>query len=707
MSRRVPAIVIALSALIAMTAAVLAGNLLTVSDAPFRAAFTAHNGAHLAAAGTNLPANPPGVAESDGPYPLALVTALSPEGFTIPMAISGRGEGGDIDSLTLVEGRWPSADGEIAMSGVPGESPPPGFTFTIAGKTVTIVGVVYSVTDTASAWATPSQAAAWANGRGQMLYRLTDPNGVDAVKAALGTIDAAVSWLDVKTAAERDTALYLPFLSAFGILGLVMSALVVGNVVAGAVGSGRRRVGILKALGFTPAQVVRGFMARALIPAAIGTVLGGVLGNLGAVPLLGAAGDAYRTDPPGPNPLVTVTAAITLPLVVAVVAWASAARAGRLRTVEALAPVRATGRARGRRSATLAARSPLPRSISLGLARPFARPGRAAAMILAVALGAAAVTFAVGLSASLAEIGAARSHGLDVTVEAGKDPAAIENALTGHEFYGSRTIEAMAAGHNVELTGFTRDATIAGYRMISGRWFTAPGEAVAASAFLTATGTRVGDRVTVRAGDREVVLTVVGEVFDTRADGMRLHTSAESMGVTPERFFVSGATDTEIQALVAPLGGRAEPSGDSAGQMIGALNAIAAAFTLLLVAVAGLGVVNGVVLDVRDRARDLGVQKALGMTPRQTIAGVVASIAPAGLVGALLGVPAGIALHQYVVPAMGSGAGTKLPVVALEVFGPGLIAAVALAGPVIAVLGALPPASWAAGVRTATSLRSE
>jgi putative ABC transport system permease protein len=44
----------------------------------------------------------------------------------------------------------------------------------------------------------------------------------------------------------------VPFLIAFGVLGIVMAVLIIGNVIAGAVSTGTRRIGILKALGFTP-----------------------------------------------------------------------------------------------------------------------------------------------------------------------------------------------------------------------------------------------------------------------------------------------------------------------------------------------------------------------------------------------------------------------------------------------------------------------
>lgn len=49
--------------------------------------------------------------------------------------------------------------------------------------------------------------------------------------------------------------------------------------------------------------------------------------------------------------------------------------------------------------------------------------------------------------------------------------------------------------------------------------------------------------------------------------------------------------------------------------MVVTLNTLSALLTLILVAVAALGMLNGVVLDTREGVRDLGIHKALGMTP--------------------------------------------------------------------------------------------
>ena len=113
-----------------------------------------------------------------------------------------------------------------------------------------------------------------------------------------------------------------------------------------------------------------------------------------------------------------------------------------------------------------------------------------------------------------------------------------------------------------------------------------------------------------------------------------------------------------------------------------------ATLTLLLVAVAGLGVLNTVVLQTRERVHDLGVFKAIGMTPRQTIAMVVCSVAGIGLVAGLIAIPAGMALHHYVLPVMGHAAQTDVPPSVLNVYQPAGLVLLALSGLVIAVAGA-------------------
>ncbi|MFI6284087.1 ABC transporter permease [Streptomyces sp. NPDC051018] len=768
--RRVQTLVIGLATMMAVAASVLGGSLLVVSGAPFDDAFARQRGAHLSAqfdagrvsAGQlSESKNAEGVSGAAGPFRTVTVTPrLDGAGPGGPMTVVGRGDNGrDVDEVALLDGRWPKRPGEIVLSADTSILPVLGMEIAFAGPSgapaLTVVGVARSVTRTADAWVVPSQMPALtAPGSGgyQMLYRFTHAGtaaqitaGGKAVTRSLppGGLVGEQSWLTVKKAAERETALYVPFLIAFGALGLVMSVLIVGNVVASAVGTGTRRIGILKAVGLTPAQVVRAYVGQALIPAAVGTALGVLAGHLLAVPVLAETGEVYGTSSPAVAPWVDLAVIAGVLGLVAATAWASAWRAGRLRAVDALAVGRTSSAGRGRWAARLAGRLPLPQPVALGLARPFARPARALAMGTAILFGAIAVTFTVGMGASLGEVMKARAHdAADVVVPApppdfgprgsgpGKrpkaDPAAVAGAVkaaagTG-KYYSAATVRATVPGPTgaVDVIAFTGDASWGGYTMVSGRWIDGPGEAVVPTPLLASTGTRVGDTVTLYGLARPVTVRIVGEVLDPSNDGKQVFTDASTLTAarpdpaeTSHHIALTPGTDVTayVDALnkdLAPLGATARAGGlDSGSDMVVTLNALSSILTLMLVAVAALGVLNGVLLDTRERVREIGVHKALGMTPRGTMAMVLTSVAVTGLVAGALGVPLGVALHGWVIPAMGESVGLRLPESVIAVYQAAELLPLALGGLLIATLGALLPAGWAARARTATALRTE
>ncbi|OIJ66985.1 ABC transporter permease [Streptomyces mangrovisoli] len=763
--------VVALATLLSVTASVLAGALLVASDKPFDTAFARQHGAHLTAqfdarrvtaARLAASAHTTGVAAAAGPYPTVSAAPGTPDGGeAAPLALVGRASrGGAVDRVTLTQGRWVRTTGEVVIAA--GSDTPTrlgdrlSFPDLPGSPTLTVVGVARSVSRTADGWVTPAEITALsASGHPagyQMLYRLTEAGTAAQVAAGRSAVEAAVpakslqtarSWLAVKKAANRDTALFVPFLVTFGVLGLMMSALVAGSMVAGTVATGLRRIGVLKAVGCTPGQVVRAHAAQALVPALAATALGVAAGHLLAVPLLSDTADAYGTVGLGVAVRVDVVVVAAVLAVVAGAACASAWRAGRLRTVDALAVGRSAGTARGRRATALAARLPVPPGLALGLARPFARPGRTAAMVVAIAFGAAAVTFATGLSSSLGAVIAAKNHNAaDVTVglsapggtraEPGQRPPTADDATRiktaiaaqsgTRAQYGSASERAGVTGvtGEVPVVAFDGDASWGGFRMVSGRWLHGAGEAVAATPFLAAAGARVGDTVTLTVHGTQVPVRIVGEVFDTGEDGMHVFTDIRTLthadpGLTVSAHYVDVAPGTDVAMYVKALDARLKPLGISAtsdkfvngSDVADALDSVTALLSVMLAAVAALGVLGGVVLDTRERVRDLGVHKALGMTPRQTVAMVVASVVVPGLVGGALGVPLGYALHALVMPAMGRAAGLRLPHYVVDVYHlPGLLL-LGLTGAAVAVVGALLPAGWAARVRTATALRTE
>ncbi|MEV1119400.1 FtsX-like permease family protein [Actinosynnema sp. NPDC049800] len=764
--RRVQTAVIGLATTMAVTSSVLGGSLLVASTAPFDDAFAAQRGAHLSAqfdAGKVTPeqlsAPITGVTASAGPFPTTSVTPSDEgPGDPAPLTVVGRAEpgGGPVDAVTLTDGEWADAPGEVVVSADSPHAHSPtgsgvGRRIPLAdGSTLTVVGVARSVSRTADGWVPPS----WITSPGgyQVLYRFASAataEQVDAGRAAVaaalpeGAMTGSQSWLVLKRAADRSIAVFVPFLVAFGVLGLVMSLLVVGNVVAGAVGAGTRRIGILKALGFTPAQVVWAYLAQALIPAAVGTAIGVVAGNLLAIPVLAETEDVYGAVRLTVAPWVDVVVVVAALALVSVTAWASALRAGRLRTVDAIAVGRTPRPGRGRWAARLTARLAVPRPVGLGLARPFARPARALAMVAAVLFGATAVTFAVGLASSLNQLQIARNHNsADVTIgvdgpggsgpgpgpgvhprKPEADPAAVSDAISAQagtraHYRTSRTrVTVSGVADATELVSFTGDATWDGYQLVSGRWFTGPGEAVAPTPFLTATGTRVGDTVTLNDGEKSVTVRIVGDVFEMGNDGMVVLTDAATFtsGSTDTSHYIAVRPGTDVTSYVEglntalkPLGATARPGrSNQASDTVILINSLTTILTLMLVAVAAMGVLNAVVLDTRERIRDLGVHKALGMTPRQTIAMVIASVVLIGVVGGAVGVPAGVALHRAVLPAMGESAGIGLPASVFPVHDPLTLLLLAIGGSLIAVVGAVPPATWAAKTSTARALRTE
>jgi len=771
--RRVQTVVIGLVVMVAVTSAVLGGTLMVASRAPFDRAFDQQRGAHLtatfdataaAAARLSASAGATGVTAAAGPFATARIEPVDDHGRPLPpLTVVGRADpGGPVDQATLIEGRWATGPGELVLA-VDGRFrfPPNrlGRRWTLAGlpgsPTLTIVGLARSISRSADAWATPAAVDGWTAPSGpsqyQMLYRLaaadTDAQ-VDSARAAVAAaipgaaLTGSLSWLATRRDSVGETALLVPFLIAFGVLGVVMAVLIIGNIIAGAVGTATRRIGILKALGFTPAQVVRAYLGQALVPAGVGALLGVVAGNLLVLPLLAQTNRLYGTTDSGVAPWVDAVVLVGALVVVTLTGWVAAARAGRLRSVDALAVGRTPRPGRGQWASRLTGRLPASRPVTLGLAHPFARPVRSATIVFAIAFGTAAVTFATGLGVSLNRVQEVEDIA-DVAVRpappagAGNvgpmspdelrlaDPAAIARTIAAQAgtggYTGMATSEATTPGITGELDVISLTGTNAAryYRMVSGTWLTGPGQIVVATPFLTATGKQVGDTVVLTDKGTDVTVRIVGEVFNVENDGMQVLTDLATLrAAEPELaaniYYVTvregtdaGAYARTLTTALGGLGAIADPVDHEIDEVVIIIHTLTALLSLLLVVVAALGVMNVVVLETRERVHDLGVHKALGMTPRQTIAMVVASVVVTGLAGGAIGAPIGLALQRTVITAMGRSVGFNLPASILDVYRPGELLVFGLGGLVIAVVGALLPAGWAAKTRTAVALRTE
>jgi putative ABC transport system permease protein len=173
-------------------------------------------------------------------------------------------------------------------------------------------------------------------------------------------------------------------------------------------------------------------------------------------------------------------------------------------------------------------------------------------------------------------------------------------------------------------------------------------------------------------------------------------------GTDPHAYVESLSTAIDSQLVLPRV-----TADDAQNETIELMLGLIVTLSLVLAGVAALGVFNTVVLNTRERVHEIGVLKSLGMTPRQVRVMVVTSMVAIGAVGGALAVPAGWALHRWIVPVIGDAAGTGVPDSVITVYRPIVLLGLALCGVVLAVLGALVPAGWAARTRVATALRAE
>lgn len=750
--RRFQSVVLGVVVLCSTVAIVVALGLLEAASAPFDRVFAEQRGAHVVAVYDRATvsddrllraAGNPAVEAVAGPFAQTVVTVADtghglPPG---PLTVVGRpGPGGPVDRVNLWAGHWATGPGQVVVNRPAAEEfflDLLGTTVTLeGGQRLTVVGLASSVSRTSEAWVTPAQILAMRPAATQMLYRFTAPGTEAGMRAAVAAVAPGAppldwqSYLTVKHDVARPAEAYLPFLMGFGILGLAVAVLIVANVIGGAVVTGLRHIGVLKALGFTPAQVVAVYLAMVMVPAFAGCLLGTALGGLAARPLLSLLFQGLGAADFGAGVSARVYAAVLagVPAVVVSAALVPASRAYRLPAAVAISA--APGPGRGRRVQRLLAGTRLPRSLSLGLALPFARPGRSALTLAAVVLGVTTVTLASGLFRTMTAYGdaAQRTGHVHTVVHVGRPDqtrprlgdAGIEALLRSLPGATHVTADAwidlhLAGRPERIMAQFLRgDFATRGDIIVRGRPQSGPGEVVAPSAFLRKHGLGVGDRLTLTLDDARAYATVVGETMDGANNLIMVSwptLAALAPREKPNQYEVRLAPGTDVEVYNAAV--RAADPGlypathSQVNTDTVAIAGAASIFTLLLAAVATLGVFNTVLLNTRERRRDLGMLKSIGMTPRQVTAMMVTSMAALGAAGALLGIPAGVAAHRVVVPAMFDAAEIAMPAFMLDVWGAGGLAALVPAGVGIAMLGAYLPARAAARMTIAEALRTE
>ena len=714
-----------------------------------------------ASAGQSPRGGAPGSSAAGGNAPPGAVSPFHGE------TVVGRASrGGPLDDISLTQGRWATRPGEIDIDTDGPFSGPVriGSTITVTsapGKPkLTVVGFASSTVSDEYAWVVPGQVAALrtkgTHAQEQMLYTFASAGTARQVsadlaelKAALpaGAVTSSVSWLDDGSMVASEQGVNTPFAVVFAVIALVLAVLITASVVSATVVASYRRIGVLKSIGFTPAQVAAAYLAQIGIPALAGATAGTILGNVWVLPFVNFAHVEFKITVALPL-WINVTVPLGMLALAGLAALVPALRAGRLSAVAAIAAGQAPPAGHGYAAHRLAARIRLPRPVTMGLAAPFTRPARSAVTLAAVTFGLTAVVLAVGLDSSLAKINGSASQysdkqmilsnaGLSATLTTSQDRkiAAALRAQPETQSYvaqANTTASVPGLGTHVPIIVYRGNAAGLAWDMVSGTWYHGPGQAVVNTADPATAGLSVGQTLHLTNGGKSIAVRITGEAFVPLTPGGpgstpgALFTSSQTLGSAAAGLAVSeyeaisrpGIGPGAYQAALHRALGRAfivvqvAPGRDGGIGFFGLVDtSLIRLLTILVAVLAGLGVLNAVLMLTRERVHDLGVFKAVGMTPRQTIAMVTCWVIAPAIIAAVIALPAGMILQDRVVHAIASDqaafAAYATPGSLVHVYTASGLALLALAGLVIAIIGALGPATWAAISRTTTALRAE
>lgn len=722
----------------------LATALFGYATNPWQRVFTQAHGAHVwlhtgPSADTGQLADLDGVESVAGPYPTASTT-LASRGTRASVELRGTPERPIVGRPLLTSGHWldpANPDGVVletrlarALLAAPGD------TLTLPGsdRTLTVLGVADSAEpryrpgeQPGLVWAPPTAVR---DPGGQVIgLRLTDPDDTDyAVQRAVtvlgaGAVSEVSTWKQGRAEAQGDTRLLGQVLGLFGLGALVAAGLAVHGAISTRIRGHLRDISVLKAIGFTPGQVVRVFLLQHLAYALLGAVAAAALIQALGGRIPGRLGDAVGVwqGLPG-NTVALVVVPVGAVLFIGATTGLAAWRAGRVPPVPVPRPAAPLGgRLSGLARRALGLR--LPPALVLGWHRAFTRRLRSLATVARLALPLLLIVVAISAWTTIERFdGRPEQIGLPTALTVHADSgladrdarALLERDPQVAAAYPGVEVAALVPGQTatIALRGLGTRAEPYPYALAEGRAAQGRDEAVAGQGLLDLLDVQVGDWVRMTVGDQPQILHIVGRSIEPENAGRVISTSLDTLrendpglgptlyelrldpgadpGRVADRLAAAGHGRLDVHAVPNPADGLSPLRGVVVG-----LIAVLALIGLieLLTAIGG---------TVREGERDLLALKAIGLSPRQITAITVTSTACTALAAVVIGTAVGTPLAHWLIDAQGrsSGIGAGIaqgpPAALLLLFG---VAAVAGAAALAAV-----PASRAARRRLADTL---
>ncbi|HZF92215.1 ABC transporter permease [Streptomyces sp.] len=602
--------------LVLATAGIVASLLLATAlfgyaTNPWQRVFAQARGAHVwlhtdESADLSELARLDGVESVAGPYPTASATVAT-RGSRASVELRGSSAGvPSVGRPLLASGRWldPAVpdgvvlESRLARALLAG----PGDTLTLPGtaRRLTVVGVADSAEPRyrpgerpGLVWALPSAVP---TADAQVIgLRLADPGDTGyAVQRAVtvlgaGAIGEVSTWQQARAEAQGDNRLLGQVLGLFGLGALIAAGLAVHGAIGTRIRGHLRDISVLKAIGFTPGQVVRVFLLQHLAYAVLGAVAAAALTEALGSRIPGRLGDAVGVwqGLPGHTAAlfaVPVAAVLFIGATTGLAAWragrvppvpvplpaaplggrvagapsrgpgprpaaspAAAAEEGRAGAVRRfLGAVRggpSDGRLSGVARRALAGRVlgvRVPPALVLGWHQAFARRPRSLGTVARLALPLLLIVVAMSAWTTIDRFHRSPERiGLPtaLTVRADADlgdrdaRALLERDPEVAAAYPGVEVAALVPGQTatIALRGLgTRDEPYP-YTLAEGRAARGPDEAVAGQGLLDLLDVRVGDWVRMTVGDQPQILHIVGRSIEPENGGRVVSTSLDTL----------------------------------------------------------------------------------------------------------------------------------------------------------------------------------
>ncbi|MFD0275332.1 FtsX-like permease family protein [Kitasatospora sp. NPDC127111] len=490
-------------------------------------------------------------------------------------------------------------------------------------------------------------------------------------------VSRITTWLDARAARQQDDRLAGLLLGLSGLAALLSAALAVAGAAGARIRARTGDIALLKALGFTAGQVAWMFIAEQLLLAGTGVVLGagGAALAAHAVPALGGGTDALHRLVPGGTATTGAVVAAAL-LAIGAAAALPALRAARV------APVPPTD---GTRPPAMTARPVrlgllrrLPPALVLGLGSVLRRRSDLVVSAVRLTVPVVAATLALSTWATLDAVtgpdgGAtvpsvtARRTAPEQTPGDGQLAGALAADAAVRGVYPGAELQALAPGQSATLTLRAVGTTDAPYpyTVVEGRAIRATDEAVAGQGALDLLGARVGQWVRLTTGGTPRILHIVGRDLEPEHGGRVLSTGFDTLDrpgdPTHPDFWRLALRPGQDPAAVqrdlparAGLAGQVEirlPSGPVTRP--GALRASVVGLLLVLALICLVDLLTTAAAGFHERRRDLGLLRAIGLTPGQSAVVLAVRGTAIALVTVAVGSAVGIPLVRRLLDRQG------------------------------------------------------